>query len=209
MATKTKTKKKRLTKIQMRVAIAKDVIAQINSKKLIPETGVWIYDPKLGSIDDHIDNLIDKAMEDEKNDTCRFEPFNARDFTKKVNKCKVCALGSIFVSAVNLYDDVELKDGEEAASVFETLDLSPLSKYFSPTSLAFIECCFEGEDSAHWCDIDGKESAIAIAYHRSFRLSKERLIAIMKNIVRNKGEFIAEQDLTKEMLIENLANMIM
>ena len=209
MATKTKTKKKRLTKIQMRVAIAKDVIAQINSKKLIPETGVWIYDPKLGSIDDHIDNLIDKAMEDEENDTCRFEPFNARDFTKKVNKCKVCALGSIFVSAVNLYNGVEFTDGENAARAFDTLEFSPLSNYFSPRELAFIETCFEGEDSAHWTDVDGKDSAIAIAYNRSFPKAKDRLISIMKNIIRNKGAFIAEQDLTKEMLIENLANMIM
>lgn len=200
---------KRPTKQQMRVAIANDVISQIKSKKLIPKPGVWICDPKMGSLDQHIENLIDEAMDDPKNDTCNFTEFNARDFTKKVNKCEVCALGSIFVSAVNLYDDVELKDGEEATSVFETLDLSPLSKYFSPTSLAFIECCFEGEDSAHWCDIDGKESAIGIAYHRSFRSSKERLIAIMKNIVRNKGNFVPEQDLTKEMLIEHLSAMIM
>lgn len=205
---KTKTKK-RLTKSQMRVEIAKDVISQINSKKLIPETGIWMYDPKLGSIDDHIENLIDKAMEDEKNDTCRFEPFNARDFTKRVNRCKVCALGSIFVSAVNLYNGVEFKSGNEACEAFESLELSPLSKYFSPHELSFIETCFEGEDSAHWTDIDGKDSAIAIAYNRSFPSSKSRLVSIMKNIVRNKGNFVPEQDLTKEMLIEHLSAMIM
>lgn len=205
---KTKTKKP-LTKSQMRVAIAKDVISQINSKKLIPETGVWMYDPRLGSIDEYIENLIDKAMDDAKNDTCKFMPFNARAFTKKVNRCKVCALGSIFVSAVNLYDDVEFESGDEAVQAFESLEFSPLSKYFSPHEMSFIETCFEGEDSAHWTDIDGKDSAIAIAYNRSFPSSKGRLVSIMKNIVRNNGKFIPEQDLTKEILIKNLANMIM
>lgn len=201
--------KKRLTKSQMRVAIAKDVISQINSKKLIPTPGVWICDPKMGGLDQHIDNLIDEAMDDSKNDTCNFTEFNARDFTKKVNRCEVCALGSIFVSSVNLYNGVHFENGDEALESFNDLSLSPLSKYFSEESLALIECCFEGEDGAHYNSTSEKEFAIGIAYNRSFRLPKERLIAIMKNIVRNKGDFIPEQDLTKENLIKHLSSMIM
>lgn len=201
--------KKRLTKSQMRVAIAKDVISQINSKKLIPRPGVWICDPKMGGLDQHIDNLIDKAMDDPKNDTCNFTEFNARDFTKNVNRCEVCALGSIFVSSVNLYNGVHFENGDEALESFNDLSLSPLSKYFSEESLALIECCFEGEDGAHYNSTSEKEFAIGIAYNRSFRSPKERLIAIMKNIVRNKGDFIPEQDLTKENLIKHLSSMIM
>jgi hypothetical protein len=50
--TKTKTKKKTLTKNQMRVAIAKDVLSQIKTRKIIPQVGVWMEDPKMGSLED-------------------------------------------------------------------------------------------------------------------------------------------------------------
>lgn len=199
--------KKRLTKSQMRVAIAKDVLAQMKAKKIIADTGCWVYDPKMGYMETYMDGLIDKFLDDPKNDCCEFTEFHAKDFTSKVNKCKVCALGSIFVSAANLYDNIVL-DTRDPSDVFDSIKTSPLTKYFSADELLMIESSYEGQDGACFDDLNIKEAGLANAYYISFKNDKDRLAAIMKNIIRNKGYFKPDQDITKENLISSLMSYI-
>lgn len=209
MKTKTKTKKKKLTKNQMRVAIAKDVLAQMKAKKIIADVGTWMHDPKMGFMDEYVDYLVDEFIEDPSNDSCEFTEFHARDYTSKVKNCQVCALGSMFISAVNLYDDIKFKADDACASAaFEDLDKSPLKKYFSVHELKIIEAAFEGNDGCHFDDLSGKDAAVAFAYHEIFKTHKDRLSAIMKNIIRNNGVFKPDQEITKESLIERLSEVI-
>jgi hypothetical protein len=203
----TKTKKKKLTKNQMRVAIAKDVLAQIKSKKIIPQMGVWMEDPKMGSLDDIVYNSVDNYLDSD--DTCRLMPFSAQDYTKKVKNCRVCALGSIFVSSVNLFNGVEFDNGEEVYDCFENLKTSPLNRYFSPEELELIEGCFEGDDGAHSDKLETRKRGVAIAFKNKYPVVKKRLEAIMHNIIKNDGSFKPEQELTKENLLDIISEYMM
>jgi hypothetical protein len=46
--------------------------------------------------------------------------------------------------------------------------------------------------------MDGVNELVSASYESQFPQDKDRLTAIMKNIVRNNGKFIPEQDLTLE-----------
>jgi hypothetical protein len=205
--TKTKTKKKTLTKNQMRVAIAKDVLSQIKTRKIIPQVGVWMEDPKMGSLDDIVYNAVDNYLDSD--DTCRLMPFSAQDYTKKVKNCRVCALGSIFVSSVNLFNGVEFDNGEEVYDCFENLKTSPLNRYFSPEELELIEGCFEGDDGLHADRLNTRDRGVAIAFTNKYPIVKKRLEAIMNNIIKNDGSFKPEQELTKENLLDIISEYMM
>ena len=70
------TKKKKLTKAEMRVAIAKDVIAQIKAKKYNPMQGCWV-DQVDG--DDYESWLLENAV------GCEID---VQKYTKNIKKCK-------------------------------------------------------------------------------------------------------------------------
>jgi hypothetical protein len=205
--TKTKTKKKTLTKNQMRVAIAKDVISQIKTRKIIPQVGVWMEDPKMGSLEEIVSDGVERYLESD--DTCRLMPFPAQDYTKKVKNCRVCALGSIFVSSVNLFNGVEFDNGEEVYDCFENLKSSPLNRYFSAEELALIEGCFEGDDGLHADRLNTRDRGVAIAFTSKYPIVKKRLEAIMNNIIKNDGLFKPEQEITKENLLDIIADYMM
>ncbi len=188
------------TPAQMRVIIAKDVLAQIASRRYRPAEGSWVANSNVGDLDLYIE---DRLAEDEK--LCKVD---ASEYVNKVKKCSVCALGAIFMSQVSNFGGVTFIDGRYAYDVFEDLDRSPLKKYFSVNQLKLIEACFEGLDGIY-ADYIGKSSdrISAQTYYICHNDATKRMIAIMNNIIRNKGTFVPSQDLTKEMLIE-AANFI-
>lgn len=185
---------KRTSKTEMRVAIAKDVISQLKAGSLQAKSGTWIQDSKLGTLEDFVEFRNDFN-----------KPMDACEFVNKSNKCTVCALGSVFMSSCKLFQPkVMLQSGWEAWAIFEELEDSPLLKYFSVETLQLIEACFEGADGVH--DV-GTREGIAAAYEKSFKDPTDRLNAIMTNIIRNKGQFKPEQDLTKEGAIDALVDI--
>lgn len=175
--------KRKQTKAEMRVVIAKDVLLQLKKKKFIPLTGNYCLISKLS-----------KNVRDE--DQLQQE-------LKQNNTCTVCALGACFASSVLKYNDfcvadVDLPDStdEEVPTVAGSNVANHLRKYFTRKQLGLIEYYFER----------GMVTPVATEYFNfrapqylhDFDISdsrfgrmddRKRMTLIMKNIIKNKGEF--------------------
>lgn len=182
VAKKPAASKPRKTRQEMRVSIAKDVLKQLKAKKFIASPGVWVDDKKLGYLDEYVYTRTEKAE----------GPIDACTFANGITKCKVCALGSIFVSAARMYK-IMLSGSLETEEVFDNLATSPLKRYFSVKQLELIEYAFEGGDGVY---IPGNfnDELDGLAFFLAHRTPTDRLEAIMRNIVKNNGTFIPSQD---------------
>ena len=171
---------------KLRVAIARDAIALIKSDRATAVRGSFVRvgpDAVVATAQKSIKATVEHAIENE--------------------DCKVCALGSLFVAAVL---KVKKVGEEEAQDVLnnnydevrtETLFRS-LKEIFPIETLEKIEIAFE--KGGGWFQDRGyggvehhfsKEcfNAYANSYSDIYS-TRERLVAIMQNIVENEGEFV-------------------
>jgi hypothetical protein len=156
--------KTRLTKAQKRVAIAKDVLKQLKALNVVKGTYLRNYGLQLPRND------------------------QAKQHINQISRgCEVCALGACFLSHIRLFNEVDVgtlagRCGETVNCVFAGSDLidAELHKYFTYDQLLLIEAAFEG-----WTG-EGYEARDFYDKHPD---PKERLQAIMQNIVKNNGEF--------------------
>lgn len=170
-----------------RVLIAKDIIEQINTSIYIPVKGNYIenlqfkYDKQLSSSDDIKSN------------------FN------NIEYCEVCALGACLMSLTKFknqinFDDINKSKGFlVSGSKIQNLLLS----LFSPEQIALIESAFEGgfNDNeslrvARYLTSEYRVNRIheqlnlnSCNFYFKYSSSEKRLIAIMENIINNKGTF--------------------
>ncbi len=166
---------------QKAVAIAKDVIAQIKLQQYIANSGSYFYDinsPDYAYV--KVKNILDK-------------------------KCKVCALGACIVSAARLFN----QDTYEAVPVFNSINEN-LKEYFDPNDLLLMEYTFErgmlGElynysndtYEKYYNTFDQATKNAACFYGDAYSNVEDRLIAIMRNIIRNKGRFIIPKKYVRE-----------
>lgn len=166
---------KNATKPQKRVLIAKDVIQQINLGRIIPKSMSWVdFDSsfKQGSVRDH---LLGKE------------------------ECKACALGGIFASCTLFNNETTFeKDRDFLEDLgFSIFDYNKKPKngmmsIFSKSQLKLIEFAFEEGDG--WCLVTdacdpAKSELSAIDFGKKFSNSKDRMVAIMENIIKNNGLF--------------------
>ncbi len=159
-----------------RVAVAKDVLKQLRSKKYIAQTGTYleledtiVYDENSNSID-----LFDEAMREEK---------DLQEILPKVT-CIVCAKGAILASKVNLFNKFQLNydvDFDQRAG--ETTE-----EVFGMRQATLIEAAFEGW-STFDADINEEEGLKCRALKERYPEPLNRMRVIMNNIVRNKGVF--------------------
>ena len=187
----------KLTPAQKRVAIAKDVLLQMEVGFIKPTSGVWADFPK---------NL----PEDKPNT-------QLQSFLETQNSCKACGLGSLFVCAVKLFDnlkvgevientkkDVDILDGEMFTDgvSFRTI-FSYLKKFFSKDQLKMIECAFE-EDNGYFSHQHSSEAiTLGGRYFNNINImlenfdeelsTKMKLKLIMQNIIKNNGTFKADE----------------
>ena len=163
-----------MTKTQRKkaVQIAEDVLAQLKSRKYVAETGVYA--------------AINGAVEEVPSDNWSgYETVpvvkSLRTFLKKHAKkqsCHVCALGACFLANVERRNKVETSDEYVRYEIAENL-----SSIFSPDQMDEIESAFEV--SAHHGG-----SLAAVVFGRRYDTDDKRLRAIMRNIIKNNGEFI-------------------
>lgn len=152
---------------ERRVAVAKDVLKQLDARKMLAVAGVYCNFSKPYS---------------EKEDK---EPKAFHEFVKNAS-CRVCAIGGLFVSMVRIEDS--FAPGYRAQfrarlnrSVMNTDMRMKLEKIFSSDQLRVIEHHFET-----W-NLDIKDSD---SLENFFNSSDEsRMRAIMKNIIKNRGTF--------------------
>lgn len=186
----------KLTKAEMRVAVCKDVLARIKAKKVNIAHGVYVELPR-GTWGDVFNKA--KLKDGESCDLQKLLP--------KVGKCNVCAKGALFLSAVDKYDQCEVRNvqnphscwgdgmGEVNGVALETSDrlyepqMSPtLTRLFSQEQLDLIEDAFECAHvrvnaGAPFC----REAA---EWGRQFDRGEPRMVAIMKNVIAHKGTFV-------------------
>lgn len=170
----------RMSPRQKRVQIAKDVLFGLKSKRLTAFPGTYF--------------LTDAQMEPEK------------EFSEAIEgqRCDVCALGGLFVCAVDRMDDLK---------VYETNDGDPnqrkmhdyLAPIFDREQLMLIENAFErreindSDDFGMAYDIYSGEYSKdtrldklrqrALVFNKGVASGRERMERIMRNIVRNGGVF--------------------
>lgn len=201
-------KSSRTTSAQMRVKIAKDVLSRLTAGKLHPDYGAWV---KVDGFD------IGQLIEDEE--------LGGRDISRCIRKvvkgadsCTTCALGAIFMSAVHKGGVPArmrlsgLGDGSGPRSsieeqIFTRLLGSPLTAHFTRPMLRNIENCFEGGCGVHSDLEDGDRNLVAELYADTFCGARERMRAIMNNIIRNDGNFKPEQDINPDQLAEARDNI--
>lgn len=177
--TKKKTAKKtaakpfeKLTPAQKRVQIARDVLAQLAAKRFKASPGTWVG--KDGG------KFITEGSAVEQ--VC--------DLTKKIKKCEVCGLGSLFVAAVERANDLktdqleskEYFSGEGEKRVIGEEDVFDyLGRFFDGDQLDAIEAAFEMGDGA-------RDNVRAEKFCPDPNPTV-RMTLIMENIIANRGNF--------------------
>lgn len=173
-----------LTPGQRRVAIAKDVIQQIELGKIHPEAGVYIADVKTGD---------DKTV-----------------------SCNACALGSLFACAVNkpelkahVKDFLDVDAEEDISFAVDSTDAREMRRllepYFSLSQLELIETAFECGNVTNSSGLSESYLNRAVSFGERYQpeedeygdfdeeeareMDRKRLVAIMKNIIKNNGTF--------------------
>ncbi len=169
-----------------RVAIAKDVILQLNAKKIRAVTGNYLE--LNGVTRKELDNNLGKDL---------------RDFLNKRKKpCLACALGSCFVSLTKIEDNFKLKEKHLVYESIDDDDFRPrLNRIFGKEQIDMIESAFEisimtnSGVSDNWAPYGERTEEYEAKLNQAkkfggrYRGNESRLIAIMQNIIKNKGEF--------------------
>lgn len=166
-----------------RVAIAQDVIAQLDLEKIVASQGTWLENAKYG------ESLF--TGEDVKNNKLLSGKL------AKVKQCEACALGSMFMCAVDLAKDLRCKSIEnelnfnEKSTAIDLESMEPyLGKFFEKDQLRLIELAFEGGDGGYDPETDAEGCAVVM-----FDIHDEaesRMRTIMQNIIDNKGTFVVK-----------------
>jgi len=165
-----------MTKSEKRVQIAQDVLKRLQFLNVQRGQYIDIQKP-----------LYKEITEDlQKHLTCG---------AKLEKKCDVCAKGAMFLSYVRFYDKYTLEDvawyyedGENYAANGADITFA-MTDIFDREQLDLIEQYFESSKSVCW-----NNPCHQHFYADKYPDAKDRLRAIMKNIVRNKGIFKPEQD---------------
>ena len=176
-----------LTPAKRRVAIAKDVIQQLNAEKIIAQRGVYFDESG-------IEKVMEQTYWAGKGATgvAGHGETQVCDLLE-TSKCTVCGIGAAFVSAVRLGDDLKIKDlaaDETWVRDYQMRDY--LKRYFDPPQVALIECAFERGPyyRTNMNQAPSKsDTRAAVAFGRKYDGDADRMRAIFQNIVSNRGTF--------------------
>lgn len=158
-----------LTKAQKRVLIAKDVLKWIRAGAIKTRSGVYVHETRPYK---RLSLTPEESLQSKVQDL--------------VNNCEFCALGALFIGAVDKFNKIEVPCGVRRASELSgDAVFSSLEKWFSRKQLDQIESAFEG-----W----GHDTFFMSVLHPC---TQDRLKAICLNIVRNKGTFVLVQESQK------------
>lgn len=166
---------------EKRVMIAQDVIDQLKAKNISACSGTFI---------------------DFRFDEDAYKKSLQKEVLNKNISCEVCGVGGIFLSTILFTNKVNINEntngrldslGEDILENKET-NFTQALKYFSKDQIILIENAFEIGDGyfTYYCSDASKEKFIdkAIDFGAKYETDKDRLIAIMKNIIKNNGKFI-------------------
>ncbi len=99
--------------------------------------------------------------------------------------CRVCAIGAAALCAIGLYDEAPYDDIYWSGGTMRDV----LSRWFSRKQLDLIESAYEMDKESHDGGSSDGARERAVAFGVRYVDPRERLEAIMQNIIRNKGSF--------------------
>lgn len=157
-----------------RVLIAKDVLAQLQARRI--QTGRVSWIERL-TLPENTENL------------------ELREVLRSAPACSACALGALLLCTVRMHDAIEVDDLFDCGDVNEVTLFSYLRDFFSSVQLRLIEATYEqGSGYVPWDDVGEDvtrdEIARAQRFSRQYRGKGARLRAIMENLIKNKGTFV-------------------
>ena len=166
---------KSLSKAQKRVLIAKDVIAQVKTKKYKAITGSYIsnaYFLNKYNLEDSIQNRIDEVY------------------------CECCALGACLLSTTKFKNKLTFGDvfGSGGLTAYND-SWGLLREVFTPNQLTLIEDAFEAGAGGSRVGVmrgsktTNKERVKSTNFGLAYVTNKRRILGIMKNIIKNNGTF--------------------
>lgn len=155
---------KKLSNTKKRVLIAKDVIAQIKRKKLVPTRGSVL--------------VIDKVDIN----SIKYEP--VQPLLTKAKKCEVCAKGSVICSLIGKFNHAvshhvfDMYHG--AYSTHQELDTKNI---FGVDLWQELECQFEGNSDYRTSNVHRLLDSDNLKV-----VGKKSLLSLMKNLIENNGK---------------------
>lgn len=159
---------KKMTVAQMRVAIAKDAIKQIKAKRFTIKNGAYFWTGEQERLDIFQSAVYDRAR------------------LRKLKRCRVCELGAALVSAVRLFNQIEIEcSGSDSHYI-----TNKLGRWFSVGQMSMMEAAFETEGGVLLEDnLGSKEMEECREFRKRYRSDRARAIAIFRNIIKHKGTF--------------------
>lgn len=167
---------------QLRIDVAKDVIAQVNN---------GIYRPQWGS--GYLPGWYDSV---------KFSNTNEIAQAARERLCTACALGCAFLSYVKFRKPIEVWAAEQLGREKQpsnppatTLINGMLSEIFTFLDIRLIEILYEGWETqlVRLNDARLKDVGLRALHNRLQRLERdERLIHLMQNIIDNGGVFMPQ-----------------
>lgn len=182
-----KTKK---TKVERRLAVVKDAIKQLKGKAFYAKTGSVI-------------TIHNEALRIYNNPgNAEVKPILTKLLKSKPERvCSVCARGALLLSTIhkeNTFTFSKLDDSDCGSFHADSIVDKRLLHLFSAKQIALIEEAFEvgyeedyiGEEKVFNTILSIKEAHPAHIFHDKYQSSdNQRLLAILENIVKNKGLF--------------------
>lgn len=162
---------------QKRVQIAKDVLEQLDKKHLVADYGNW-------AISDDESLLYKKSIYSDQN-------ISIKKLLNETKKCRVCALGSLFVCAVDRSNNLIVDDLHGIYSPDQKDVFNYLSNFFLLSQIKLIEFVYEqGQGWNRSCYPYDTEAALNFFSPEEKKIPELRMKKIMLNIIANNGEFV-------------------
>lgn len=169
---------RKLSKEKQRIAICQDALQQIQKGIFIPTERTYVQD-----------GVFSDLIGETETQQC---------LLTSNTRCQACALGSLFLSGVRFKNSVSGNELEE-------YDNYGIKNYFNglfdSSNLSLVECAFEKDEAfasgayQRVYNYDTSKYVIheitikAIDFGKKYKKPKERLVAILKNMIKNKGVF--------------------
>ena len=166
-------------KAAKRVMIAKDVLEQLQAKRIVAKKGTYCTF-KLNEV---------RTIKKSDNKSVRENFHNGA-----ITSCKTCGIGAIMLSTILFKNGINVQHNIQFASVWNDSDTDQQAtalvlKYFDEQQLRLIEAAFECWSVRRFVN-DQLLAEQASNFGALFSSPTKRLKAIMENIIRNKGTFV-------------------
>lgn len=176
-------------KVRRKIILAKDVIAQIEAQKFIAKTGSFCTIEEKDTYYNPINSLTKETS-------------LQKLINNNKNQCNVCALGGIFTSLISITNNFNINSYQDPNDKDEFW--LRLAEVFTPKELIIIENAFEQGNGffntfnncsnilESWNITEEQFNKIntskAISFGQRYLNLKDRMIAIMSKIIKDKGE---------------------